>query len=405
MLLAASVDVSGMARLGSPARGESRHGRFVTVGTPILAVAVLLVVGLSLLAALRPGHGRSSSRASARIARSAPASTVSIITPAAARQVLLRVWAMRELARTTDNKRALAKLDTGVELKRDMGVTFIANGEGEWSQRARRPLGRSALVVSHQSSFPASFLAIVETTNQWARSQSSHTPAAGRYTTLLVFTKTSAAAPWRVAMETDYEGTFARNPAREDLGVSASTSAYAPPAPNTRLKASTALTLLANLYNNYATLGNGGGESAFAPSYWTIGQGRRIAADGLNDQINVHGYRNNVRYSFDQVDGAYQFNVGDEDLTCGTVRGEDLATPASANGYVNQTRDRKNWGGELAPGAYSQITILIVHQVCLFIGPHVGFRGIPALSGDDDNASWNVTGTPIYERPSKVLPA
>ncbi|HEY4896317.1 MAG TPA: hypothetical protein VII01_09530 [Solirubrobacteraceae bacterium] len=327
-----------------------------------------------------------------------------VITPTAARLVLAAVWGKRELARTSDDADAIKALDTSPELARDMSVTIEARDRGGWSQRVQRPLERSVVLVPQQMRFPASFLAVVQTTSQWSASPVSHTPA-GLATALLVFTRASRSATWRVAMETNYHGTIEQTSVGLDLGAFAAPATFSAPASQPAWTSpARAIRELAAFYEHYAEDGVAPPHSPFLPSYWTTGQGEQIAAVGLNGQVSPRGFRNHVTYTTDlAADGLYQFGLGAMNLTCGTVRGREIAKPAEAGGYLNQPADRANWGGWLAPGAYSRITSALMHQVCLVIAP-TSFGGIQAISGDDEDDDLNVVGALLFRYPPDSPP-
>src|ERR1700690_2932382 len=133
------------------------------------------------------------------------------ITVAMAQRVVPAIWRKREFARANDNERALAEVDSGPELRRDDSVTRGARDMGLSTERVVRPLGPFSIAIRGGAGFPESFLAAVQTTNQFSSGPSSNTPEGGE-TALLVFRKPTRTAPWKVAMETAYEGTL------EELG-------------------------------------------------------------------------------------------------------------------------------------------------------------------------------------------
>jgi hypothetical protein len=360
----------------------------------VLAVVFVVVVGMLAFRVIRHGRGGA--------AQSGVQSA--IVTPAAAQQVLASVWAKRELARTNDDTRGLAAVDTGPELARDMSLTVEAHDGGYWSQRVQRPLTSLALYVPFQTSFPASFLAVVQTTSQWSRSLATHTPE-GRDAALLVLSKTSASAPWRVAMETHYSGTISESGAGLDLDAQGTSDGYARPAPQPGwIRPVDSIAMLASFYQHYAQSGEAPNASPFLTSPWTTEQGEKIAADGLNGKVGSQGFRNYVTYNSDAAaDGVYQFDVGGMNLTCGTVRGQATATAAAPGGYLYQPKNRSNWGGWLAPGDYSRINSALMHQVCLLIAP-TSLGGIRAISGDDEDSALSATGTPLSRFPSPATP-
>jgi len=330
-------------------------------------------------------------------------STGPIITHRAARQVLASVWAKRERDRSIDELQALAGVDVGPELQLDSGVALEARDAGWWSRRVERPLGPSVVVVPYETDYPASFLAIVETTSQWSRSERSHVPR-GHEVALLVFTKTGSAAPWRVAMETRYNGSLTHDPYDIDLRTQTA-GAFAPPAPQRAwMPGADAVESLASYYEEYAEEGENRFNVLFAPGYWTTGQGKRIAASGIQGVPNAHGFRNWVKYDVSvAADGVYQFDVAGQNLTCGTVRGTALDLP-DPYGYLYQPRSRTSWGGWIAPGAYSEIRASLMHQVCLVIPPAREDQ-IVAFSGDSAAENvWAATATPLPLRPTAPKP-
>lgn len=318
-----------------------------------------------------------------------------------ARRVLIAVWAARERARTTDNANGLRHVDTAVELERELGVTADARKAGLWSLRVQRPFGPNLVAVPRRSGFPQSFLAAVQTSGEWALSPTDHRPS-GIETDLLVFSRASAAATWRVAMETRYRGPLADLTGGHQTANLASVSGYSPPAPQPGwTNPRRAIAELARYYQHYADHGTAPPNSPFRPGYWTTGQGERLSAEGLSGQIGTQGFRTTLRYGVDsRTDPVYEFNVHGTNITCGTVRGLSFNTPANPGGYLYQTRSRQNWGGWLAPGPYSEISNSIIHQVCLAIAPTPA-GGITAISGDDPVSQWKATGKPLLTGPAE----
>jgi len=365
-----------------------RWDRLTAARTPTSVILAALILGASVFAVLRLDAG---------FASPAPGS---VISPTAARGVLATVWAKRERLRTNDYTAGLAAVDTGPELARDTSVGAEAHDTGAWSQRVLRPIRDSAVFVPLQTTYPASFLAAVQTTSQWSRSPTSTTPE-GDEAALLVLTKTNRSAPWRVAMETGYKGSIMESDVGLDLGDLGAGNAYAAPAPQPAwTRPANSIAMLTGYFQHFAEYGEAPPASPFLPSYWTTGLGERISATGPNGQVNSKGFRNSVTYSSDSAgDGVYQFDVGGRNVTCGTVRGTETASGAGPGGGLNQPRDRDNWGGWLAPGAYSEITETLMHQVCLVIAP-TSVGGIKAISGEGEESSLNATGVLLSESPS-----
>ncbi len=314
-----------------------------------------------------------------------------------ARRVLIAVWAARETARTSDDAPALRRLDAGVELERDLGVTYDNRRQGLWSRRVKRPLGPNLVVVPRQSRFPNSFLAAMQTSGEWALSATDHTPS-GVETDLLVFTRANRASTWRVAGESRFPGPLTKLTAGREVAQLPSVGGYSPAPRQPRwITPRQAIAALAGYYQHFADYGTKPDASPFRPGTWTTGQGSLIAAVGLPGQINSRGYRNTVRYSADPH--VYEFDLNGADVVCGTVRGVSIDIPPTPAGYLNQPRDRNNWGGLLAPGPYAEIHEYLMHQVCLAISP-TRAGGIEAISGDDTISGWKTTGNFVPAGPS-----
>jgi hypothetical protein len=321
-----------------------------------------------------------------------------VITPGQASTVVRNLWSQREAALTNDSSEALAAVDTASALAADLSVTTEARDGGRWSQRVRRPLGEVALFVPSQSHFPASFLAAVQSTAQYSDARW-HMRPEGHDVVLLVLTEESPMSTWHVALETSYHGRLDRTDVGLDLASLGEQGGYdgSPPQPGW-IRPSTIIAQLASFYQHYAEFGEAPSESPFQASYWTTGQGERLSAYGLNGQPNSKRFRDHLDYSTDAADAVYEFDVGSMNVTCGTVRGHETATPDAPGGYLYQTPDRLNWGTPLPPGGYSRITIDFLHQVCLAIPPG-SFGRVLAISGDSEAANLSVTGTPVTQGP------
>jgi hypothetical protein len=312
--------------------------------------------------------------------------------------LLPKIWSSRERARSSDDGAALRRIDTGVELERDIGVTLNARGVGDWSARVRRRYGPGIDVVPRPTGFPQSFLGVVQTSKMYATSSTDRTPQALNAVALVVLTKSSPTARWRVALETGGTGAMSQLPHWHQAFNASSDPhpGYSPTAPAPSwIGPSTAMSDLARLYEHYANHGTPPAGSRFRSGPWTTGQGRRLSSDVhtgqtvLNGQVNPQGFRQTVSYYVDRADPTYQFDFGGIDLTCGTVRGVTRSNPVG--GYLLQTPDRRNWGGWLAPGAYASITTSLFHQVCMEI-PATSSGEIRMVSGDDPVSEWKVTG-------------
>ncbi len=317
-----------------------------------------------------------------------------VITVAGAEQVLVDLWPKREAARTSDDVRALGEVDSGAELRRDLSVTLDARDAGSWSERVIRPLGAKMIAVSDPAGYPASFIAAVQTTNQFSSGPSSHKPE-GIDTTLLVFVKPSKTAHWSVALETGYSGTLEElSPEENESGrprVRPSRHGVAPE----WLKPAGAISALANYYQHYADYGGAPHHTPFLPGTWTTHLGKEIAGGNSRGGVNRLGFFAHVTYT--PATGSanvYHFMLGGYEVDCGTVELASTSLPVRG-GFLYQPRTRDNWGGWLPPGAYSAIRASGEHQVCLAVE---GFNGIEVIGGESEDATLSESGTPLLLR-------
>jgi hypothetical protein len=328
---------------------------------------------------------------------SAVRATGQVVTQKEAEQVLRQVWRERELARANDDVGALEAIDTGAELDRDVGDTLGARDRGVASHRVARPLGPTTsveLTIPPPSKLPPYFLAAVQTTAPW-RQWPSERAHERQTTVLLVLTKASTHAPWRVAMETGGVGSLQElyeeleeldQEGRHPGGARAQSAT----------KSSSLITALASYYQYYAEWGHAPSHSSFQQGQWTTEQGRSIANAGLRYEVNSGGFRNEVNYSVDAAtDDVYRFEPAPgATLICGTVRGREVATPPEAGTYLVQPVSRAIWGGWLAPGAYSTVERSIIHQVCITVSPTRGGAAYVISGEEEGESAWNATGMP-----------
>jgi hypothetical protein len=357
---------------------------------PRLALALVgLVIVLTTLAALLATRGSGGS--------SATKPTQPAITGAAAERVLESVWPKRELARTNDNEHALAEVDIGPELRRDISVTQNARDRGIWSERVVRPLGKTEIAIGKQAGYPASFMAAVQTTAQISSGPSSHRPE-GVSTALLVFRKPSPTASWKVAMETSYEGTLEELlPPEEEEGRVRTLNRPRPghPAP-AWLQPAGAIAALASYFQHYVDYGTRPAQTPFRPGPWTSEEGKHLAESRVDDRLGRRGLTDRLTYTPGGGEaGIYQFTTVGSDLVCGTVEvsSSDTAPPGF---FLYQSPTRHPWGGWLAPGFYSSIQTTGEHQVCLEIE---GVDGIRVVAGELESGNLTAAGTRIPSRP------
>lgn len=316
-----------------------------------------------------------------------------VISVAGAERVLAQIWPQREMARADNNAATLSRLDTGAELKRDLSVIVESRDQPRGSGRVARPLTLSLVALSSVRQFPASFLAVVQTTPQYV--QRSAREARQPVTVLLVVTKTSSKSRWRVAMETSYQGTLEEvGPENEETFHPGRSREPATPA-----QAAGAVSALASYYQHYADYGGPPVHTPFLPGPWTTEEGQYIALGGSPYAVNSKGFRSRVTYVPAWQDGVYSFSpegvLEGLRIVCATVGVNAVATPATPGGYLYQPPGRSNWGAELLPGDYEVIRTSGEHQACLILNNNES--QIDAISGEiyKDGDLSNVSGVPV----------
>ena len=327
-------------------------------------------------------------------ASAASSASEALVTPSQARAELTSLWAAREAARSAGDSAALRVIDMGAARDRDIGLISYARGERLPEPWAKRPLGPSVVVVPFQTHYPISFLAFVETREEYAAYTTGPAAQIGFETVMLVVVKSSPSARWRVANESHYGGRFNFTPP--------ASGTYAPPIPagDTWISPLAALQDLARLDQLEVDHGVSGAmadtSNLFLPGAWTTGNSTPVVDNGRNG-LRGQGFKAINTFSVDpSIDGIYQF-VGPDSLNvvCGTIRIHAVVTPGQPGGALLQNASRTNWGGFLAPGLYRAIYGQGLNQVCLGIGPHAATGAIIEVSGEAPGFDkWTETGTP-----------
>lgn len=336
------------------------------------AIAAALAVGLAAGLALPAG-----SRASGG---------VSLLTPSDALRALSVIWPERESALHNNRIGALDRLDAGGARDHDVGLTLYAKGLGTRLGRRYRLLGSPFLIVPEQVRFPISFLAIVQTSGQYAPPPG--TVVTGDAIDLVILTKSTPTAAWRVALESSGTG-------EPFAGGSQAPGAYAPPAPVGRWECAVcALRALARFDQRAVEQGQPPSPTVFAPGLWTTGEYSAIANEGVNGPTDGGGVIHRHTYVVSAAsDGVFHYSVFGVDLACGTIRVRGVVTPANPKDVLVQPPDRLSWGGWLRPGIYRMLHTFELEQVCLSIAPTAA-GGIAVVGGDAGLDEWSVTGSP-----------
>jgi hypothetical protein len=289
-----------------------------------------------------------------------------VVTPAQAKQITATIFQLRAAALAAQDRPAFQRIDTGVALESDIPAC------GCLGERFGAITDMSAF-VPRQSSYPASFMAEVATTNEG-------TPSIEN----MVVVRRSAADSWRLAVENVV--TFPSGQLHLDAPVADAGGYDAAPT----MSPATSATLfreLATYWQSWKNTGAAPSSSPFDANAFTTGKGAELAAH-RQDQLQDNGLYGHYEYAYDPGDVVYTFAVdGGWSVSCSAVRHATLFTPRRGQLAV-QDAARHNWGPTLAPGTYDALTENHVEQSCIFV-PTNG-RGLPFVAGDT-NAVVSVT--------------
>jgi hypothetical protein len=295
-----------------------------------------------------------------------------VATPAEAKLVLKTAWTTREHALVNCNLALLDRLDTGSAKIGDRSRTRC-----NCLARADQLYSDSRIFLPRQTTYPAYFLAQART----------KTLSGNSWTEIMVFTRASATAPWRLNLATGFAAVKGQVAALGQPVVNADGYAQLPDRTARAVAATQAPTLAAY----YQAAKNTGEVPAnpFQPSPWTTTTVTAIAAH-RQDTVQTNGLRGHFRYTATGKDPVFSVLSGDQTLTCTVIRISSSYT-GQAGQYPQQSADRRNWGPDLAPGTYQSITFADVAQTC-FLAPVTG----PALVlGGSPAAEGTVSGVPL----------
>lgn len=311
-----------------------------------------------------------------------PASTPGVtIDKALATQIVTAVWPVREQAIDTNDIASLSTFESGAALEGD--TALYGTPHCGCHTPAARSIELVSVFVPKQTTFPADFLAEVTMPSDGG-------PFAG--VTLLVVSRASGLTPWTVTLATGYADNSVGPPIVYVAPVPSGNFNAALPATHVDLDALPAA--LATYYEHWATTGTAPTAAQFAPGYFTSYKGGGLHVFG--ETVGIDAIHHMVYSADPTTDGEWSFAGESFEqapqygwiLSCGTVRYEDVSTPAVAGTLLNQPSDQSTWGPTLTPGRYSQITEWGLHESCFAIDP----TGAPDSRAGDRRRSNSLDG-------------
>jgi hypothetical protein len=292
-----------------------------------------------------------------------------LVTLTDARKITIAMWKAWQTAINDNDTRALTQLGApGAMLE---GTIYnCAMPELCENANLRPKMGAFDMVVPKVQSYPLYFLAAVRTTEEV--SNDGGPEAIEPWMDLLIITKASPSASWRLSFDTGYDA-YGAQPAFPNFQT-INLSTYPPDAladgayssPPTRpweVPTKDYLSSLASYWQSYKDVGHAPANSKFIKSGATSGYGEQLAKDPNGSTYD--GTRREYQFSADQAAGEWEFTVvGGFAMVCGTVQDNATVTPLS--GVLNQNSDEANYGVPLAPGGYLKITTLAEHESCVY---------------------------------------
>lgn len=252
-----------------------------------------------------------------------------VIDVGQAQAVVAALWHLRDVAfqissNTPAGRRFMAEFESGPALESDE-VTC-----GCTDRTVRAPISAESLLVTRQTTYPATFLAEAITNLKGSP-----------YIQYLIISRQSASQPWKVVSDPGYLGSASLDrPGAVTDGFDNAT----PPGPASRSLPQQ----LAAYWQAWTITRHAPASSDLEPGQWTTQAGAQMAntPDGAIRQFNgLPGY---YLYHGGGPQEIWQFGTGTGGLTCGVVREETYWDYPGSKLYQPENND--NWGSTIAPG-------------------------------------------------------
>ena len=286
-----------------------------------------------------------------------------VIDVAQAQAVFGAMWDLRDDAfrvgsNTPAGRSLMAEFESGPALESDevtCGCTWRA---------VRGPISAESLLVTRQTTYPATFLG--EATTNLTGSP---------YVQYLIISRQSVSEPWKVVSDPGYLGRGALD------GPGAVTDGFdtaVPPGPASRALPQQ----LASYWQEWTITGHVPASSDLAPGQWTTQAGALMATTPDGAIRHFNGLAGYYFYHGGSPQEIWQFGTATGGLTCGVVREE---TYWDLPGYtLYQPKAQNNWGRTIAPGLYAAIVDSSIAQPCFLQGPGSKL-GVVSGELDDDS--------------------
>ncbi len=378
-----------LALFAATVGGSVVFSRLIAAGLAVHVINDPTTVPLPAVPTATPSPGAPDAAALQALLAATPATPSVEIDETLARQIVTALWPVREQAIDTGDIASLSTFESGPALEGD--TSLYGNRPCGCAPQSPRPMEWLYLFVPKQTAYPADFLAEVTMPSVGASRPG---------VVLLVLTRESSLTHWNVTLATQYTNSITGPPVVYVAPLPPS-GGVSPLLPATHVHLTALPTELAAYYQHWAASGRAPANALFAPSVFTSYKGGQVFVYGETNEVNgIH----HVVYSAEPAtDGEWSF-VGESFeqapqygwiLSCGTVRYEDVSTPAVDSAALNQPPDQSTWGSTLPPGRYSQITQWGLHESCFAITP----TGAPTLVLGIDGGPIRSTGVLVSAEP------
>lgn len=292
-----------------------------------------------------------------------------VITPSQARSVLGAMWTLRVNALTARDPSLLQELESGAA---ERGDAIRVRCRSCALPAPDASYDQVQLFVPRQTTYPARFLAEVATRGKDGTPQ----------TEILVLVRTSDSSPWTLDLETGWVGTgsgtgFIRARA-DDEGFNLPVSTA------TQHVAAAVRQDLADYWQRAKDDGEAPPLGSFGAGSWTTDRARHLSSYP-QDGVGSNGLLGHFTASVSSEDPIHEFTYAGGpgypggELACGALWTTSIDRAAPGRGDPYQPADRSNWGPQLPPGVYSEITTRYQWQTCFFIP--TSLTGIRVLGG------------------------
>src|ERR1700730_7214318 len=296
-------------------------GRCVAVAIALVTLVVTACAGL-------PGQ-------------SAP---VDVITPSRADKDVHDSWSVNEQAFTTYNPDLLIKIESTPLLEAQAASIKAAKAAGDPMLKSARPLKKVTIYVPHQPSYPAQFIALVET----VKVDGSGNPTQEAMDFYYRFAQPSENAPWKANF---FVLANLDSPARIAVGRDGFVTLISPGDASYVVDPKQLPGSLARYLNS--GVASGSPQGPFAPGHLTTDAVTSLRK--YRDTMTKLGYTVDLSYQPGQFFDAYRGADGRAVVLFNLQSTDKIAVPDGLHCIVQPKDKLHRWGGLVAPGSYSQL--------------------------------------------------